>query len=57
MQHCNYRQQSASLGEGLLAYYTNEMLKAGASKDEVVSWLETNKLKMNHWFTVDDLGI
>ena len=48
--------KSASLGEGLLAYYANEMLKAGASKDEVVSWLETNKLKVNHWFTVDDLG-
>ena len=48
--------KSASLGEGLLAYYANEMFKAGASKDEVVSWLETNKLKMNHWFTVDDLG-
>ncbi len=48
--------KSASLGEGLLAYYANEMLKAGASKDELVSWLETNKLKVNHWFTVDDLG-
>ena len=48
--------RSASLGEGLLAYYANEMLKAGASKDEIVSWLETNKLRMNHWFTVDDLG-
>ncbi|HYF81819.1 MAG TPA: DegV family protein [Clostridia bacterium] len=48
--------RSASLGEGLLAYHANEMLKAGASKDEVVSWLETNKLRMNHWFTVDDLG-
>jgi DegV family protein with EDD domain len=48
--------RSASLGEGLLAYNANEMLKAGASKDEVVSWLETNKLRMNHWFTVDDLG-
>lgn len=48
--------KSASLGEGLLAYYANEMLKAGASGDEVVSWLETNKQKMNHWFTVDDLG-
>ena len=48
--------KSASLGEGLLAYYANEMLKAGASKDEIVSWLESNKLKMNHWFTVDDLG-
>jgi DegV family protein with EDD domain len=48
--------RSASLGEGLLAYHANEMLKAGASKDEIVSWLETNKLRMNHWFTVDDLG-
>ena len=48
--------KSASLGEGLLAYYANEMLKSGATKDEVVSWLETNKLKLNHWFTVDDLG-
>jgi DegV family protein with EDD domain len=48
--------KSASLGEGLLAYYADEMLKAGASGDEVVSWLETNKLRMNHWFTVDDLG-
>ncbi|HYE83000.1 MAG TPA: DegV family protein [Clostridia bacterium] len=48
--------KSASLGEGLLVYYANEMLKAGASKDEVVSWLETNKLRVNHWFTVDDLG-
>lgn len=48
--------KSASLGEGLLAYQANEMLKAGASKDEVVSWLETSKIRMNHWFTVDDLG-
>lgn len=48
--------KSASLGEGLLAYYANEMLKEGASKDEVVSWIESNKLRMNHWFTVDDLG-
>ena len=48
--------KSASLGEGLLAYHANEMLKAEASKDEIVSWLETNKLRMNHWFTVDDLG-
>lgn len=48
--------RSASLGEGLLAYYAFNMLKEGASKDEVVSWLESNKLKLNHWFTVDDLG-
>jgi DegV family protein with EDD domain len=46
----------ASLGEGLLVYYANEMLKKGASKDEVVGWVEGNKLRLNHWFTVDDLG-
>lgn len=48
--------RSASLGEGLLVYYAIEMLNKGASKDEIVSWLENNKLKVNHWFTVDDLG-
>ena len=46
----------ASLGEGLIAYQANEMLKSGASKDETVGWIEANKLRMNHWFTVDDLG-
>ena len=47
--------KSASLGEGLLVYYAVEMLKSGATKDEIVNWVENNKLKVNHWFTVDDL--
>lgn len=47
--------KSASLGYGLLVYYALEMLKSGASKDEIVNWVENNKLKMNHWFTVEDL--
>jgi len=47
--------RSASLGCGLLCYYAMEMLNAGKSKDEVVTWVEENKLKLNHWFTVDDL--
>ena len=46
----------ASLGEGLLVYYAYEMLKQGSSKDEIVTWLEENKLKINHWFTVNDLN-
>ncbi|SKA90675.1 EDD domain protein, DegV family [Clostridium sp. USBA 49] len=46
----------ASLGEGLLDYYAIEMLKNGASKEEIVNWVEENKLKVNHWFTVDDLN-
>jgi DegV family protein with EDD domain len=48
--------KGASMGEGLLAYYAVEMMKSGASKEEVINWLENNKLKINHWFTVDDLN-
>lgn len=47
--------RSASMGLGLLVYYACEKLKEGMSKDELVSWIEANKLKINHWFTVDDL--
>lgn len=47
--------KSASLGYGLICYYAHEMLASGASKDEVVKWVEDNKLRMNHWFTVEDL--
>jgi len=48
--------KAASLGLGLIVYYANEMLKNGASKDDLINWVETNKLKVNHWFTVDDLN-
>lgn len=48
--------RSASIGEGLLVYYAYEMLKKNYSKNEIVQWLEENKLKMNHWFTVEDLN-
>lgn len=46
----------ASLGEGLLIYYVIELLKNGASKEQLISFVEENKLKINHWFTVDDLN-
>ena len=46
---------AASMGEGLLLYYAASKKKAGASIDEVASWLETNKNHLCHWFTVDDL--
>lgn len=48
--------KAASLGQGLLSYYAYEMKDNGASKDEIVEWLENNKMRMNHWFTVDDLN-
>ena len=46
----------ASMGIGLLLYYVNEMIKSHKRKDEIVSWIESNKLKINHWFTVEDLN-
>ncbi|MBI6873576.1 DegV family protein [Clostridium aciditolerans] len=48
--------KSASLGLGLLIYYAYDMLKKGASKDEIINWVEQNKLKVNHWFTPEDLN-
>ncbi|MGN0025666.1 MAG: DegV family protein [Clostridium sp.] len=48
--------KSASMGLGLLVYYAANMLKEGNSKEDIVNWLENNKLKVNHWFTVDDLN-
>ncbi|MCB2307860.1 DegV family protein [Clostridium estertheticum] len=46
----------ASLGQGLLTYYAYEMLKSGKATGEIVKWLEENKLRINHWFTVNDLN-
>ena len=47
---------SASLGEGLIIYYANEMKKEGKSIDEVAAWVEENKLTFCHYFTVEDLN-
>lgn len=48
--------KSASLGQGLLVYYALDMLNKGFSKKEIVDWVEKNKLRLNHWFTVEDLA-
>ena len=45
----------ASIGEGLIVYYAALMKEEGKSIDEIVSWIEENRLKLCHWFTVDDL--
>jgi DegV family protein with EDD domain len=47
---------SASMGQGLLVHYALDLLDQGASKQEIVDWVENNKLKLAHWFTVEDLG-
>ena len=44
---------SASLGEGLLVYYAAR--KQNLSLEELAKWVEENKLRFVHWFTVDDL--
>ena len=44
---------SASLGEGLLVYYAAR--KSELPIEELAKWVEENKLRFVHWFTVDDL--
>lgn len=46
---------AASLGEGLLVDYACRQKEAGKSIEEIYQWQEENKLKLCHWFTVDDL--
>lgn len=46
----------ASLGHGLLVDYAVKMSDAGKSIDDVAKWVESNKLCINHWFTVDSLA-
>lgn len=46
----------ACLGQGLLVHYAVKLKEQGKSMDEVVDWLENNKLHLCHQFTVDDLN-
>lgn len=46
---------AASMGEGLIVYHAALLKQEGKSIDEVKDWVEDNKLKLCHWFTVDDL--
>ncbi len=45
----------ACTGQGLLVKYAVEKKNGGASIDETYRWLEDNKLRLVHLFTVDDL--
>lgn len=45
----------ASAGEALLAWYAAQNRKNGMPIEENARWLEENRLKLAHWFTVDDL--
>lgn len=46
---------NVSFGQGLVVMKAVEMKKAGASFDEIVTWVEENKLHFITQFTVDDL--
>lgn len=46
---------AASAGFGLLVRIACDKRDAGASIEEVASFIEDNKLRLAHWFTVDDL--
>jgi len=46
---------AASSGYGLLVYLLTEQKKAGKSFEEVVKYAEETRLRVAHWFTVDDL--
>ena len=46
----------ACLGQGLLLFYADEKRKEGKSIEEIYNYIEDLKLKIAHYFTVDDLA-
>ncbi|HCR43493.1 MAG TPA: fatty acid-binding protein DegV [Ruminococcaceae bacterium] len=47
---------AASMGEGLLVYYAVMHKRSGAGLEDVAKWIESNRNRLHHWFTVDDLN-
>ena len=45
----------ASLGQGLFVWYACKKRDEGMSLEDLADWCEENRLKLCHWFTVDDL--
>ena len=52
---CTVDTLCASLGQGLMVWLAAQEQKKGKSLEEVRDWVEENKLRLCHWFTVDDL--
>lgn len=44
-----------SLGLGLLLYYVAELKNQGATIDEATAYIESHKMQVCHWFTVESL--
>jgi len=47
--------KSASIGQGMLVCQSNDLLKQGKTKYEIIEWIENTKRNVNHWFTIDSL--
>lgn len=47
--------KSASMGQGLLVHHALDLRDKGWDHQQIVQWVENNKLRIAHWFTVDDL--
>jgi DegV family protein with EDD domain len=45
----------ASAGEGYLAYLAGKKMAEGATYEELCNYIEDTKMKVVHWFVVDDL--
>lgn len=45
----------ASMGQGLLVYTACQKRDSGMSLETLTAWCEEYKMKLCHWFTVDDL--
>ena len=52
---CTVDTLCASMGQGLMVWLAAQEQKKGKSLEEVRDWVEENKLRLCHWFTVDDL--
>ena len=45
----------ASMGQGLLVYYACQKRDSGMTLEDLYAWCEDAKMRLCHWFTVDDL--
>jgi DegV family protein with EDD domain len=46
----------SSIGLGILVYNAYKMLNENFLKEDIINWIENNKMKINHWFMVEDLN-
>lgn len=46
---------AAAMGQGLLIYKAAQLASSGATMEETAQWVVNNRMKLAHWFTVEDL--